>query len=61
MMLFLKLLFFLLVPLNHFIKTKELLNRTLLSNYMLVIQLFPCRAITAVEVGTVKTDSSCFI
>jgi len=33
MMLFLKLLFFLLAPLNLFIKTKELLNRTLLSNY----------------------------
>ena len=59
MMLFLKLLFFLLAPLNHFIKTKKLYSLTPLE----LVQVYPSRPVTALElVSTIhKTDGSSVI
>ena len=45
MMLFLKLLFFLLAPLSHFIKTKKLYSLTLLG----LVEVYPTSPITALE------------
>lgn len=56
MMLFLKLLFFLLAPLNHFIKTKKLYSLTPLG----LVQVYPTSPITALEFldGRVIDDGS---
>ena len=56
MMLFLKLLFFLLAPLNHFIKTKKLYSLTPLG----LVQVYPVRPVTALEFVSkiFKTDGS---